>query len=71
VIEPAGARRSTLHGLRLTQGSLLIPEGVPIEVVSELLGHSNEAFTVSVYRHALPGMQKAAADRFAAILAGA
>lgn len=39
----------TLHGLRHTYGSLLISKGVDIKIVSELLGHSNVAFTYDVY----------------------
>lgn len=39
----------TIHGLRHTYGSLLIRKGVDIKIVSELLGHSNVAFTYNVY----------------------
>lgn len=39
----------TIHGLRHTYGSMLIRKGVDIKIVSELLGHSNVAFTYNVY----------------------
>lgn len=39
----------TIHGLRHTYGSLLIHKGVDIKIVSELLGHSDVAFTYNVY----------------------
>jgi integrase len=38
-------------------------------VVSEPLGHSTPAFTMTVYQHVLPGMQRDAADLFARIVA--
>ena len=44
---------------------------VPVKVVSERLGHSSPAFTMSVYQHVLPGMQAEAAERFAEILRNA
>lgn len=37
--------------------------------MSERLGHSSPAFTMATYQHVLPGMQAAAADTFAALLA--
>jgi integrase len=37
---------------------------VPAKVVSERLGHSNVAFTMSVYQHVLPGMRADAAKAF-------
>jgi hypothetical protein len=45
--------------------------GVPVKVVSERLGHSSPAFTMSVYRHVLPGMQADAALTFADAVFGA
>jgi len=59
-----------LHDLRHTHASLLLRDRVPIKVVSERLGHSNPAFTMTTYQHVLPGMQDDAARAFAAILAG-
>lgn len=53
----AGARVIRLHDLRHTHGTLLIAAGVPVEVVSERLGHGHPAFTIETYQHVLPGMQ--------------
>jgi integrase len=53
----ASAPRIRLHDLRHSHGSLLIREGVPVKVVSELLGHANIVFTMETYQHVLPGMQ--------------
>lgn len=58
-----------LHDLRHTHASLLLRDRVPIKVVSERLGHSNPAFTMTTYQHVLPGMQDDAARAFAAMLA--
>jgi integrase len=49
-----------LHDLRHTHATLLIAAGVPVKVVSERLGHSTPAFTMTVYQHVLPGMQREA-----------
>jgi integrase len=47
-----------------------LKQGVPLKVVSERLGHSNPAFTLSVYQHLLPGMQADAAKAFSAAVFG-
>lgn len=46
----AGIRQVTVHGLRHTHASLMLRRGVPLEVVSEKLGHSRPSFTADVYR---------------------
>ncbi|GAA5513798.1 tyrosine recombinase XerC [Deinococcus carri] len=46
----AGIREVTVHGLRHTHASLMLRRGVPLEVVSEKLGHSRASFTADVYR---------------------
>jgi integrase len=57
------------HDIRHTHATLLLRDRVPIKVVSERLGHSNPAFTMTTYQHVLPGMQDDAARTFASILA--
>lgn len=61
--------RIRLHDLRHTCAVLHLKAGVPVKVVSELLGHSTTAFTMDVYQHVLPGMQEDAAERISALLA--
>ena len=57
------------HALRHTHASLLLRDRVPIKVVSERLGHSNPAFTMTTYQHVIPGMQEDAAAAFGQLLA--
>ena len=54
-----------LHDLRHTHATLLLADGVPVKVVSERLGHSTVAFTMEVYQHVLPGMQREAVQNLA------
>jgi integrase len=54
-----------LHDLRHTHATLMIAAGVPVKVVSQRLGHSTVAFTMQVYQHVLPGMQRDAVQRLA------
>jgi len=54
-----------LHDLRHTHATLMIAAGVPVKVVSERLGHSTPAFTMTVYQHVLPGMQREAVQSLA------
>ncbi len=61
----------SLHDLRHTHATLLLQAGVSVKVVCERLGHSNPAFTMSVYQHVLPGMQAEAAVAFAQVLRNA
>lgn len=53
----------TFHQLRHFHASLLIRAGTPMKVISERLGHGSISFTMDVYGHLLPGMQKEAALR--------
>jgi integrase len=63
--------RIRLHDLRHTHASILLKAGVPVKVVSERLGHSSPAFTMTVYQHVLPGMQADAARMFSDAIFGA
>ena len=51
------------HDLRHTHASNLLRDGVPVNVVSQRLGHAEPAITLNVYSHVLPGMQEEAADK--------
>jgi integrase len=57
-----------LHDLRHTHASLLLSAGEPVKTVSERLGHASVTVTLAVYGHVMPGDQKRAASRFAALV---
>ena len=61
-----------LLGLRRIHATLLLADGVPVKVVCERLGHAGASATITltVYQHVHPGMDREAADRFAAPLEG-
>jgi site-specific recombinase XerD len=47
-----------------------LARGVNVKVVSEMLGHSSIAITLSIYAHVLPHMQQQAVDTMDALLRG-
>jgi len=53
-----------------THATILLKAGVPVKVVSERLGHSSPALTMTVYQHVLPGMQADAARLFGEVMYG-
>ena len=50
----AGLPRAGLHTLRHTAASVMLNTGVPLKVVSEILGHSSIAITGDIYGHVSP-----------------
>ena len=56
--------RIRLHDLRHTHATILLQQNVHPKVVSERLGHSSVAFTMTVYQHVMPGLQAQAASTF-------
>jgi len=67
----AGTRRVRLHDLRHTCASILLEAGVPVNVVSQRLGHSKPSITMNTYQHLTPTMQRDAAARLGARVFGA
>ena len=65
---PPGFR---MHGLRHTHASLLLSDGHSLRAVSQRLGHSNPAMTLSVYSHCLPADDSKLAAGIAHIAGGA
>ena len=58
-------REATFHSLRHTHATWLLLQGVDMRTVSERLGHSSVAVTLSIYAHVLPGRDAQAAEAFA------
>jgi integrase len=59
-----------MHDLRHTCATLLLGRGVPVKVVSEMLGHGDVAITLGVYQSVLPDMQESAAKAMEDTLGG-
>jgi integrase len=70
LLERAGLPRIRQHDLRHTAATLLLARGVPVKVVSEMLGYANVSMTLSLYAHVLPHMQQQAAQTMDALLRG-
>ena len=49
---------------------MLIAEGIPLKSVSARLGHSSIGITCDLYGHALPSVDRLAADKLENILKG-
>ena len=59
------------HELRHSAASLMLAQGVPLEVVSEILGHASIRMTKDVYGHIMAPQRQAAADAMGQALWGA
>lgn len=51
------------HDLRHTYATFLLRAGVDFKTLSELLGHSSVAFTMSTYAHVTKAMERESADK--------
>jgi len=56
------------HTLRHAAASLLLADGVPVPLVSSMLGHSTPAFTMAIYSHAIPNSEHVVATAMESIL---
>lgn len=70
VTADAGIGRWSPHQLRHSAASLLLAQGVPLKVVSEVLGHSSIRVTADVYGHLIDDAKAEAADAIEAALWG-
>lgn len=59
-----------LYGTRHTHATMLLSLGVPVQVVSERLGHTTVQITMDTYQHVLPHMQEEVASKLNAALGG-
>jgi integrase len=58
-------KNTSFHTLRHTHATWLLLSGVDLKTISERLGHANEALTLQIYSHVMPGRDEAAAATFA------
>ena len=63
-LEKAGLPHIHFHDFRHTHTTPLLKAGIHPKIVSERLGHANIGINLDTYSHVLPGLQKAAAERF-------
>lgn len=61
LLHRAGLPRVRFHDLRHSAATLMLSRGVPLKIVSEILGHSQISLTADTYMHVTPGMQREAA----------
>ena len=53
-VRSAGIKSGRLHDLRHSFATIALTEGVPVLVVSKVLGHSQASTTLNVYGHLMP-----------------
>src|SRR3954470_23281411 len=64
----AGIPDAGLHTLRHSAATVMLTNGVPLKVVSELLGHSSIAITGDVYGHVSPDVSRDAVRTLGEVL---
>ncbi len=65
LLEKAGISRHTFHALRHTFATRALEAGVPVKVVSKILGHASVQITMDTYMHVLPELQNEEMNRIA------
>jgi integrase len=58
----AGLPKVSIHDLRHSAATLLYAQGVPIETIADILGHSTPRITGELYRHKVPQLQREAME---------
>jgi len=62
VLRNADLPEIRFHDLRHTAATLMISNGIPVLIVSKILGHSKPSVTMNIYAHASVEMQSEAAN---------
>jgi integrase len=62
MLHQVGLPRIRFHDLRHTAASLMLNHGIPIIVVSKILGHSKPSITMDIYCYLYNEMQDEAAQ---------
>lgn len=69
LIRKAGVKKIPLHGLRHTNATILMKQGINPKIVSERLGHANVGITLDIYSHTDLEMQKDTVTKLEQVLA--
>ena len=70
LLEDAEMPHFRVHDIRHFAASLMLAQGVPLKVVSDILGHSQISTTADLYTHVLPSLRKEAINLMDSILTG-
>ena len=68
VARRAGLGDIGLHTLRHSAAAVMLVNGVPLKVVSEMLGHASIGITGDIYGHVSPEVSREALSRLSAAL---
>jgi integrase len=71
LLERAGLPRKRFHDLRHTCATLLLIQGEDLNVVKEVLGHSQISITADLYQYVVEALKRRAADKMQALLGAA
>ena len=69
-LKKAGLPIIRFHDLRHTAATLMLEASVDVKLVSEMLGHSQTAFTMDRYQHVALEMQRKAIGQLESVLHG-
>jgi integrase len=64
----AGVGRRRFHASRHTAATLMLNNGVPLEIISSVLGHAGLAITADIYAKVRPELERQAADTMQRVL---
>jgi hypothetical protein len=70
ILKKAGLPAIRPYDLRHTRPTLMIINGRDLKLVSQRLGHEDEAFTIKQYHHVIPRLENEAVELFDDIMAG-
>ena len=65
MLNQVGLKKFTVHALRHTFATRALEAGIPIKVVSQILGHASVQITMDTYSHVLPEYQSEAMSKIA------
>ncbi|MDP8988467.1 MAG: site-specific integrase, partial [Acidobacteriota bacterium] len=68
ILKAAGIPRLRFHDLRHSAATLLLAQGVSPKYISQMLGHTQVAFTMQTYAHVIKEAQQQSADKMDAVL---